>query len=316
MLPRKRFIWRWKTEPILFIIVLTVLFTWIWIVTSSHFKTFYLSNSHDGIKENSVYQRHTKQDVARTLQYKDFTLNRISLQSEKAKGFEYDSQCIHLSKCFDYSKCKNGFFVYIHPLSSGEVVSPMYTNILNVFRASPYYTDDPNEACLSILSLDTHDRDVISANFVKHMNTKLKKMKHWNNGQNHLIVVFFSGTWPNYLETNSFNTGKAMVARASSSLEAIRRGFDLSIPLVPKDFPILPKNSHETKSIPIFPLHRKYLMSFKGKRYLYGIGSESRNALYLIQNKDFVLLTTCRHNKNWEKYKDDRCDADNEDYDR
>eukprot|EP00111_Clytia_hemisphaerica_P004133 TCONS_00011825-protein len=106
-----------------------------------------------------------------------------------------------------------------------------------------------------------------------------------------------------------------MIARASSSLHGIRKGYDISIPLIPKDYPI--------KSIPILdkdvtllPLHRKYLMSFKGKRYLYGIGSMSRNSLYLIRNKKFVLLTTCRHGKGWERYKDERCDTDNEEYDR
>lgn len=315
MLSRKRFIFKWISEPALFIIILTVLLTWIWIIFTFRNKTSLQGESFNEIKQRSVLQKLRKQNVPATHHFVDFASDKILRQGEVTKGLEFDAQCTHFSKCFDFSKCKNGFSVYVYPLATGESISPMYSNILGVIRSSIYYTDDPSEACLSILSLDTHDRDVISSNFIKHMNTKLKKLKYWNNGQNHLIIVFFSGTWPSYLESVSFRVGKAMIARASSSLEGIRKGFDVSIPLVPKDFPIVSTNLKQ-KTNRIFPLQRKYLLSFKGKRYLYGIGSESRNVLYLIRSKRFVLLTTCRHNTNWEKYKDERCDADNADYDR
>ena len=46
----------------------------------------------------------------------------------------------------------------------------------------------------------------------------------------------------------------------------------------------------------------QYLVSFKGKRYLNGIGSETRNSLHYIHDgQRSVMLTTCRHGKNWEK---------------
>lgn len=46
----------------------------------------------------------------------------------------------------------------------------------------------------------------------------------------------------------------------------------------------------------------QYLVSFKGKRYLNGIGSETRNSLHYIHDgQRSVMLTTCRHGKSWEK---------------
>lgn len=66
-----------------------------------------------------------------------------------------------------------------------------------------------------------------------------------------------------------------------------------------------------------FPVTKKYLLSFKGKRYVHGIGSETRNSLYHLYNeKDVVLVTTCRHGKSWKELKDERCDEDNITYDR
>ena len=59
------------------------------------------------------------------------------------------------------------------------------------------------------------------------------------------------------------------------------------------------------------------MLAFKGKRYLHGIGSETRNSLYHLHNgQDMVLVTTCRHGNDWEKEKDARCDEDTLEYDR
>jgi glucuronyl/N-acetylglucosaminyl transferase EXT1 len=55
----------------------------------------------------------------------------------------------------------------------------------------------------------------------------------------------------------------------------------------------------------------------QGKRYTYGIGSETRNALFHLHNgRDVVAVTTCKHGKSWRETKDDRCDADQAEFDR
>ena len=54
----------------------------------------------------------------------------------------------------------------------------------------------------------------------------------------------------------------------------------------------------------------------QGKRYLTGIGSFSRNALFHLHNgEDIVLLTTCRHGRDWRRKQDARCPIDNKMYD-
>ena len=61
------------------------------------------------------------------------------------------------------------------------------------------------------------------------------------------------------------------------------KGFDISLPLWPIDHPT---NGKHSASLPIshWPPSSKYLVSFKGKRYLHGIGSEVRNSLHHIHD--------------------------------
>eukprot|EP00066_Takifugu_rubripes_P026516 XP_011615782.1 PREDICTED: exostosin-1-like isoform X1 [Takifugu rubripes] len=121
-------------------------------------------------------------------------------------------------------------------------------------------------------------------------------------------------TWPDYTDDLGFEVGQAMLAKASADVVNFRPNFDISIPLFSKDHP-LKGGGISYVTINDKPPSRKYLLVFKGKRYLTGIGSETRNALYHIHNgDDIILLTTCKHGKEWEKHKDSRCDRDNEEY--
>uniref|UniRef100_A0AAY4DIB2 Uncharacterized protein n=1 Tax=Denticeps clupeoides TaxID=299321 RepID=A0AAY4DIB2_9TELE len=226
----------------------------------------------------------------------------------------YKSRRCRMDTCFDFSLCRRGFKVYVYPEAKGEKISESYQKILTAVQESRFHTADPREACLFVLSVDTLDRDQLSAQYVHNVRAKIQSLPSWNDGRNHLIFNLYSGTWPDYTEELGFDIGQAMLAKASVDVDNFRPRFDVSIPLFSKD--------HAQKggdkghlTLNNVPPSRKYLLVFKGKRYLTGIGSETRNALYHIHNgDDIILLTTCKHGKDWEKHKDGRCDHDNEEY--
>ena len=113
----------------------------------------------------------------------------------------------------------------------------------------------------------------------------------------------------------AFDYGYAMLAKASMSISKLRPEFDVSIPLFAKQHP---EKGGEPGQAPenFFPSNKKYLAAFKGKRYVHGIGSETRNALYHLHNgKDFIFVTTCRHGKSWMNLQDDHCQRDIQKYD-
>uniref|UniRef100_W5LPL7 Exostosin glycosyltransferase 1b n=1 Tax=Astyanax mexicanus TaxID=7994 RepID=W5LPL7_ASTMX len=229
----------------------------------------------------------------------------------------YRGKRCRMDSCFDFSLCqRNGFKVYVYPQQKGDKISENYQSILAAIEGSRFYTSDPGQACLFVLSLDTLDRDQLSPHYVHNLKGKVQSLPLWNDGRNHLIFNLYSGTWPDYTEDLGFDIGQAMLAKASVSTENFRPNFDVSIPLFPKEHPRAggERGHLRTNSIPPF---RKYMLVFKGKRYLTGIGSDTRNALYHVHNaEDVVLLTTCKHGKDWQKHKDARCDRDNAEYDK
>ena len=223
-----------------------------------------------------------------------------------------------MGSCFDVSRCTRDFKVYIYPPDQNEKPGAMYKKILKVIRDSSYYTENPYEACIYILNLDTLDRDSLSKEYVKHLPEKLKKLTYWNKGRNHLIFNFFSGSFPDYSDELKFPYGEAILAKASFSVKWYRPGFDISLPLLPKKHREKGREyGHMTTKGNLFPINRHYLLVFKGKRYLWGLGSETRNALHHLHNgRDIIMLTTCKHGKFWNKYQDQRCNEDNSLYEK
>ncbi|XP_062320692.1 exostosin-1a-like [Osmerus eperlanus] len=251
------------------------------------------------------------------LETEDYNVHISPRQKRDVVPGIYTEKRCRMESCFDFSKCKNNRFkVYVYPQQKGEKISESYQNILSSIEGSRFYTSDPGQACLFILSLDTLDRDQLSPQYVHNLKTKIQNLPLWNGGKNHIIFNLYSGTWPDYTEDLGFDIGEAMLAKASISTENLRPNFDVSIPLFSKEHPRTGGERGFLKYNTIPPF-RKYMLVFKGKRYLTGIGSDTRNALYHVHNsEDVVLLTTCKHGKDWQKHKDARCDRDNSEYDR
>ena len=135
--------------------------------------------------------------------------------------------------------------------------------------------------------------------YVKNLQTKLKTLPGWNNGRNHLIFNLYSGTWPDYSEDLEFDLGQAILAKASMSFEKYRSGFDISLPLWTLTHPVTGTHRADYPT-GNWPSKSQYKVSFKGKRYLSGVGSDTRNQLfYFHNNKDTIMLTTCKHGDNW-----------------
>ncbi|VDL89569.1 unnamed protein product [Schistocephalus solidus] len=223
----------------------------------------------------------------------------------------------------------NSALVYVYPPDPTLPAPPeTYQRILEIIRNSSFYTASPEEACLFIPGLNTIDRDPLSTWFIPDLDERLQRLPYWSfqpnpeniarntslstPGRNHLIFTMYSGTWPDYNEEDlRLNVGEAILAKASASVSLIRRNFDISFPLVSPQFlqelqwaNFAPKTSGF--------IHRSLLTSFKGKRYLTGVGSETRNALYhLHNNRDIIIATTCRHTSNWSAFADLRCANDN-----
>ena len=230
-----------------------------------------------------------------------------------------------MSNCFNIQKCHaTGFKIYIYPyigLEASGPVSDIYQNIIDAAKRSRYYTENEAEACLKVLYIDTIDRDKLSARYVTEIEEKIWQTPGWNHGENHVIFCIYSGTWPDYDEEIDFRIGKAILAKSSISDVKYRSGFDISLPLWQIDHP---KRGQHTASLPIgtWPSQLKYLVTFKGKRYVHGIGSDVRNKLhYLHDGESIIMLTTCRHGSNWEQLCPstqciEKCTIDNTEYDK
>jgi len=273
----------------------------------------------------SKFRKKRLKTVARKKSYikDDFFNSNFYLEPREAlpnlpgESMHFNQSHCTMERCFDFSKCTGRpFKVYVYPEDDNIPPSSSYSKIISAIKDSKFYTADAELACAFVLSLDTLDRDSLSQDYVRNMQSRLDQLHHWNNGLNHIVFNLYSGTWPSYTEDLGFNIGRAMLAKASISTENYRPGFDISLPLFHKHHPER-GGAPGTVSNNNFPVTNKYLVAFKGKRYVHGIGSDTRNSLHHLHNgEDVVMVTTCKHGKNWREMMDERCEEDNAEYDR
>ncbi|XP_030050982.1 exostosin-1-like [Microcaecilia unicolor] len=242
-------------------------------------------------------------------------------REEKSRAGAYrGSRGCRMETCFDFSPCqRHGFRVYVYPRQKGDQVSDTYRKVLGALENSRFYTADPDRACLFVPAVDTLDRDQLSPEYVANVRARLQSLPLWRDGRNHLLFNLYSGTWPDYTDHElGFDPALALLAKASSAADTFRPRFDVSLPLFSKDHPQKGgRRGALAADHRLLPPARRHLLVFKGKRYLTGIGSETRNALYHIHNgDDLLLLTTCKHGKDWERHRDGRCERDNAAYAR
>ncbi|XP_028405951.1 exostosin-1a-like [Dendronephthya gigantea] len=254
-----------------------------------------------------------KKDLIHSISEEDEYAESQPKQKTKPRDFATDCQ---MDNCFDFQKCINGFKVYVYPFGNGERISVNYAKIIRVIKKSAYYTDNPGNACLFVSSFDTTDQDKLSKDYVRELGYKISHLPYWNGGKNHILFNLYSGTWPDYREKLDIDIGQAILVKASFNAQHFRPNFDVSFPLFDKDQPMF-GGGNLPYSDRVFPILKKYKLAFKGKRYLNGKGGESRSSLHHIHNnEDIIMLTTCKHGRNWKDMKDLRCDHDNELFDR
>ena len=111
----------------------------------------------------------------RKLKYQnsDEYLTHIENRFERKNSFPeiakaFNSSYCTLATCFDMTQCAGKpFKVYVYPLDENVPPSSSYVKIINAVIDSRFYTSNPLEACMFVLSLDTLDRDPLSQDFVR-----------------------------------------------------------------------------------------------------------------------------------------------------
>jgi len=100
---------------------------------------------------------------------------RTKAPVDSKKQSEDDFANCQMDTCFNFNRCRDNFKVYVYPIDPAVPMSSTYEKILNVVTSSPYYTKDPGQACLFVLSTDTLDRDELSRDFVRNLPLRLQK---------------------------------------------------------------------------------------------------------------------------------------------
>ncbi|XP_053678968.1 exostosin-2 [Anopheles nili] len=127
--------------------------------------------------------------------------------------------------------------IYVYPLKEyldagskqpAFQLSREFYRIVQTIVDSPYYTANPNEACLFMPTLDTLNQNRIDTTLV---GKALASLPHWENGENHLIFNFIAGSKPDYSTVLDVNTDRAIIIGAGFDSWTFRTDFDVAAPM-------------------------------------------------------------------------------------
>lgn len=187
--------------------------------------------------------------------------------------------------CFNVYRCGGQkLTVYVYPLkehvdSNGNPISTLtkeYYEILEAVVDSPYYTPNPNEACIFIPSIDTLSQELTSPEGISRA---LASLNFWGNGENHLIFNMLPGQSPQFNRVLDSNTDKALIAGGGFDSWTYREGFDISLPVWS---PLIP----ESKEVRVSIQKDKYLLISSQMNLL----NQHKN---LPKSSEILILKSC-----------------------
>lgn len=225
----------------------------------------------------------------------------VNLQNLDSKPTPQNSKCTYHS-CVDVFHCgyndRTRISVYVYPVveyidENGSQASPVlsreFNEVLETISDSPYYTNNPETACLFAPSFDVLNQNNVRT---KALGKLYSLLQWWNDGANHLIFNMLPGELPDYKTTLEVDTGKAMIAGGGFSTWTYRRGFDVSIPVFNpflENAYLQPKSNLES---------RKWLLVSAQV----GLHSEYKEVMFEVaaSEKRFLIMDKCTEGKNWD----------------
>ncbi|XP_023293809.2 exostosin-2 [Lucilia cuprina] len=170
-----------------------------------------------------------------SLDFNDITEVRLAESADRSKERRHNCS---IWTCVDPYRCGHDrISIYVYPLveyidaSSGAEAAPLtqeFYQILSTIVKSPYYTSNPNQACLFVPSIDLINQNNVNIDLV---NRALASLEHWNDGRNHVLFNLLAGSYPTFNTVVDVNSDNAIVVGAGFDSWSYRRGFDVSIPV-------------------------------------------------------------------------------------
>ncbi|XP_055370982.1 exostosin-2 [Condylostylus longicornis] len=166
-------------------------------------------------------------------------ISQITLEDDLELAKSRNENCTFWT-CFNVYRCgqreQDRISIYIYPLheyinsedKKAFVLTREYYEILETILDSPYYTPNPNDACIFIPSIDTLNQNLIDITLVSK---SLATLNYWENGENHLLFNMLPGAYPQFNTVMDVNTDRAMIAGAGFDSWSYRMGFDISLPI-------------------------------------------------------------------------------------